>query len=452
MRVQLSLNRPVKVRSDELIQTKQIDESGKITTTLAKPDVSGHRVVATIQQTPLAKSSVDFFDGKGGQSIEIKTPDGLLYVLQPGSKFSNGDTWVTMPGKKYEPLLSAPALPRTQTPIQNITDQAIILGAGLGERLDPISGVQSTGFSKPGIPLNGEKSMIRNIAEHMQRHGIKNLKTQTYIGADHIKKELTEVDGLKTQFMHELNMPPGTASSLMKAYMQGDLDMTKPVLIMAGDAITNYDLSYLINKHKEVGAAVTIAAKKVRDDEVHQFGIVESDNASGDGQSGNITVFKEKPKLENAGNSRLANTAIYVISPEALPLLKKVGEELFAKGGNNYDYAMNFFPALLKAVKAGEIKDKDGKPMKFWVQQMNGGYWDDIGNPVSYFRNVLTLAKGYLGIPLSKDINRFVDNNGVIYWNGSKNKVEKAHVKLDGNIIVAQQSQPKPSAKTLAIG
>lgn len=403
------------------------------------------KLIAELLQTPNAKTQVDLYNGKGGQTAIVRTQDGLIYLMLPGSNFKNADTEIHLPGKRLEPSVNKPTIPNAG-PVQTHTTQGIILGAGIGERLDPISGME-TGFSKPGIPLLGNKSILRNIAEHMGKHGLKNIITQTYYFPDAIRNQLKDLNGVNVKYIHEVMMPPGTASAILKADVQGDLDPTKPTVIIAGDAVTNYDLSHLINKHIEKNAAISIAGKLVTDDEVSLFGMVESDNAGGDGQSGNITKFKEKPKLKDAGTTRLANTGIYVIAPEALPLLRKVGEQYFKnyKGGSlNFDFAMNVFPALMEAVKKGEIKsNKTGKPMTFWVEQMPGGYWDDVGNPTTYYRNVLAAAKGFLGFDIPKDqLDKFVEND-VVYWNGSKEKTKAAGVKLDGNIIVAESALHK---------
>ena len=442
MRVELSPSQ--RQVTPELKQTVSQAPNGLLSSKLINQN---DKLVAELLQTPTAKTKVDLYNGKGGQTAIVRSTDGLVYLMLPGSNFKNDDTEIHLPGKKLEPTVKELTLPKTNTPTQAHTDQGIILGAGIGERLDPISGLE-TGFSKPGIPLLGSKSILRNIAEHMKKHGVQNLITQTYYFPDAIKDQLKGLDGVNVKYIHEVMMPPGTASAIMKAFIQGDLNPNKPTIIIAGDAVTNYDLSHLVNKHHEKNAAITIAGKLVTDEEVPLFGMVQSDNAGGDGQSGNITQFKEKPKLKDAGSARLANTAIYVISPEVLPLLRKVGEQYYKnyKGGTlNFDFAMNVFPALMDAVKKGEIKNaKTGKPMTFWVEQMQGGYWDDVGNPTTYYRNVIAAAKGYLGFEVPQDqLEKFTDNNGVVYWNGSKQKVAESGVKVDGNIIVAESALRK---------
>jgi NDP-sugar pyrophosphorylase family protein len=370
-------------------------------------------------------------------------------VMLPGSSFKNQDTEVSLAGQPFEPLLDKPALPTTQTPPQTATDSAVILGAGLGERIDPVAG-HTTGYSKPGIPLLGHKSILTNIAEQMKKHGMNKIVTQTFYYPDSIRDQLKSVSGVTPKFIHEVMNPPGTASALMKAYVQGDLSPNKPVLVVAGDAITNYDFSHLINQHVKNNAAVTIAGKRVRDDEVNLFGIIESDNSSGQGQSGLIKVFKEKPSLAEAGSARLANTGIYVFSPEALKLLRSVGEEIYKKAdaspnkpnGNVYDFAKNFFPALMKAVEKGDLKNAKGEPMTFRVEEMPGGYWDDIGNPKTYFRNVLTAMKGYLGFKLPEQPEQFL-KDGVIYWNGTQDRVIQSGAKVTGNVIVSEQPEKR---------
>ncbi len=388
-------------------------------------------VLGWAEQKQNPQHLVRFFQGKGGYCVVVSN-DELTYFGLPGSQIMLSDTNVELHGDFISGKPKELIFSQTKTPTQSITDQAMILGAGLATRFEPISG-DTTGFSKPGVPLVGDDSVIVTIAKHLRKHGFRKILVNTFYKPQSLKQQLQDVSGIEIQYIDE-EAPSGTAGGLAKALKQSFVDPQKPIFIIQGDAITDANLSFLMQTHQDRNAAVTIGGQIVRDEDVNKFGIIKTDGSGGDGQSGNILSFKEKPALKDAGRSRFGNAGFYILAPEIFSFFSALCEK---KGdGRLYDYAQDFFPAVLEAVHSKTITNwSSGDPMCFWAQAV-GGYWSDMGNPTQYIEAVRDIYAGHLDIELPDNLQAYYENN-VIYWPGSKRLVQNGETKLNGNIIVA---------------
>ncbi len=402
--------------------------------TIVKDTKTG-QILATAKQDKNPRHLVRFFQGKGG-FCSVITGDEVTYFSLPGSEVLLLDTEVILPGElitgKPKDLLSAP----TVSPVQTITHQAMILGAGLATRFEPISG-DMTERSKPGVPLIGEDSVIACIAKHLRQHGFSKILVNTFYKPHALKAQLSCIEGVEIDFIDE-EAPSGTAGGLAKAIEEGLVDLTQPIFIIQGDAITDADLSLLLQTHQDRNAAVTIGGQIVRDEDVHKFGIIQTDGVGGDEQSGNIISFKEKPQLEHAGKSRFANAGFYVIAPEAYPLFMAANKKPHKTSGL-YDYAQDFFPEVLEATQQKRITHRDdGTAMTFWAQALSG-YWSDIGNPSQYIEALRDIYAGVVKMCLPAESTFYYDNH-IIYWPGAKEKVNFEEARLSGNIIVVPKA------------
>src|SRR5215204_6968063 len=143
--------------------------------------------------------------------------------------------------------------------------------------------------------------------------------------------------------------PLGTAGSVRLA--SDRLDET--FLVISGDALCDFDLSALVEFHKEKRAAVTIGLKSVENP--LEFGIVVTD------EDDRIERFLEKPSWGQVFSDTI-NTGIYVLSPEVLRHVPR---------DRPYDFSKELFPLLLEM----------GRPLYGFVMD---GYWQDIGNLDQY--------------------------------------------------------------------
>ncbi len=411
-----------------MLSEPQNDDSEK---TIIKRSEEGD-ILGWAHQRKNPRHTVRFFEGKGGFCAIVTSPK-LVYFGLPGSKIVLEDTEVELPGRRIEGKSEALIYPQNVGPQQTLTSQAMILGAGLATRFEPISG-NTTSYPKPGVPLYGDQSVIQIIAKHLEHHGFSNILVNTFYKPRHLKQQLTALDNLNISFIDE-ESPSGTAGGLLKALKNNQVDRRKPIFIIQGDAITDADLSFLAKTHQQRHAAVTIGGQIVPDEDVNKFGIIQTDAMGGDEQSGNIISFKEKPSLSDAGTSRFANAGFYILSPEVYELFIAIGDKQLASG-QLYDYAQHFFPAVLDESKKGNLRDsKTNEPMPFWAQAV-GGYWSDMGNPTHYIEAVRDIYAGKLACPPIADPSEYYDKD-IIYWPGAKSQAQSEGAKLEGNIIVA---------------
>ena len=387
----------------------------------------GDEVLAKVAQHNNASEDVFLNVRKAGLTATVPTKRSVLIAL-PGSFIWRRSTQLIMNGngENIQPHVSQVTLPTTMTKAQTVTDQAMILGAGLATRFEPVSG-DTTGLPKPGVPLVEKDSIIVTLAKHLQKHGIKKIFVNTYYMPEQVKKQLARVRGVQFVYIDE-HKPSGTAGGLTKAMLRGMVDMTKPLLVMQGDAVTNADLSDLLNAHKRNGAAITLGVKTMPDEDVNKVGIV----TTADGKPGFVTGFKEKPTLQEAGNNRMGSIGFYVLSPEALPWFKKMGTR-YVLENQEFDYAKNVFPTALKELPTD-------KPSPIYAHEVTG-YWCDAGNPEDFMSAKAAIYNGFLGFKLPKQPQRYYFE-GVDIWPGVDPSTRRAVAdgRIMGNVIVA----PKP--------
>lgn len=409
--------------------------------------------VRTVSQTPATEANplgwvkqalgsaidVRFFKGKRGDNAVVTTPR-LTYIALPGSKLVFPDTRLELPGTLLEGKVSTVLDPGAPAQPQTVTKQAMVLCGGLSTRFEPVSG-ETTGLPKPSVPLVENESIARNIIEHLKQHGFERILIHTYYLREQVKRDLEGIEGVELVYLDDPE-PSGSAGGIYKSLKQGKVNLEEPILVLAGDAVTNGDISGLLNAHARNQSAVTIGVQQVADEDVNQFGIIQTDDPSGIA-SGEIMSFLEKPSLEVAGPNRLGSTGIYVFSPSVYPHLEAMGDDILGgprEPGNQpiFDYGMNFLPTWLSR-KTETPALSSGTHM--WAEVLKG-YWNDVGNPIDYLRTLGDMAQGRLGEALASRINQHNYRNGVMFWPNTQNKAEEDGAVLEGNIIVAD----KPNA------
>ncbi len=433
------------IRFGKIIDNPQfINTSGYSGTSMPSQDAWDSRTVfdqgtdkpplATVQQAPDSAVDVSFFQGKRGNNVVVKTPNAT-YIALPGSKLVFPDTVVELPGKKLVGKLNSPAPDTGDVTPQTITKQAMLLCGGLSSRFEPVSG-PNTNLPKPAVEILEDESIAKNIINHLKAHGFTKVIVHTYYLREQVKKALESVEGVEIQYLDDPHAS-GSAGGLFKALKSGMVDKNQDILILAGDAVTNGNLSDLVRAHKTNDSSVTIGVQQVADEDVNQFGIIQTDDPSGVG-SGEIISFLEKPSLEDAGPNRLGSTGIYVLSPKSYETFLKLGGDILEAEQETpiekriYDYGMNFLPTWLKN-KLEHALSSDGKHM--WAQRLMG-YWNDVGNPIDYLRTIRDMAEGKMGPETAARAEQCF-KDGVMLWKGAQAKLNADTAQVEGNVIVA---------------
>jgi len=213
------------------------------------------------------------------------------------------------------------------------------MAGGEGTRLRPITSNQP----KPMVTIVN-KTTLEHIIELVKKHGITDIVVTLQFLPQQIKHYFGEGFDMGVNLKYSIEESPlGTAGSVKNA--EGYLDET--FIVISGDALTDIDLSQVIDFHRRKKALVTVALKQVENP--LEYGVVITDDNK------KIVRFLEKPTWGDVFSDTI-NTGIYVLEPE---LVRSVNKATYLD-----------MPDLLE-----EKIDQDQQINMFPVHE----YWLDIG-------------------------------------------------------------------------
>jgi NDP-sugar pyrophosphorylase family protein len=219
--------------------------------------------------------------------------------------------------------------------------RAMILAAGVGSRLDPLT----RNCPKPLVPIVN-RPVMEYLILLLKQHGFNDIMVNVHYLGDQIAQYFGDGSrwDVRIHWSHEDELW-GDAGSVkrVQAFFQNDT-----FLVIGGDDLTDMDLTAVVQTHTRKKATATLALSIV--DDPSEYGIVQLDD------NGRITRFLEKPRGEVFSNT--ANTGVYVFEPKVFDLIPADTFFLFGK---------QLFPLLMEY----------GLPMYGHVTQ---AYWKDVGN------------------------------------------------------------------------
>ena len=145
-----------------------------------------------------------------------------------------------------------------------------------------------------------------------------------------------------------------------------------PVFAVQGDNIFDVNVKELVDFHEKKGAVMTIALREV--DNVEGYGIADINKEM------RIARFVEKPSPKEAP-SDLANTGLYMVSPEIRKIFKEEGVKQVIKERHRLDFGFDFIPYLIST----------GRPVYGYTLQ---GSWYDVGTPRRYLEAMHDMLEG----------------------------------------------------------
>lgn len=227
--------------------------------------------------------------------------------------------------------------------------KAMILGAGIGSRLDPLT----RSLPKPLVPIVG-KPVMGHLIDLLKKHGI----TEIMVNVQYLGHRIQEIIGDGSSYgipVHysvedQLWGDAGGVKRVESFFRDSDNDT---FLVIGGDDLTDTDISRIIADHQAKEAVATLGVTPV--DDPSEYGIVVAN------EEGFITRFQEKPKAGEAF-SNLANTGIYVFSTKVFD---------YIPAATFYGFGKDVFPALMEAKE----------PM---LAVPSDAYWKDVGNLAIY--------------------------------------------------------------------
>jgi NDP-sugar pyrophosphorylase family protein len=178
-------------------------------------------------------------------------------------------------------------------------------------------------------------------------------------------------------------------------------NLKSPVFAVQGDNIFDVNVKSLLDFHNEKSAALTIVLREV--DNVEGLGIADID------KNCRIKKFVEKPQPKDAP-SNLANTGLYVMSPEVRKIFKERGVQQIIKEKNRLDFGYDFIPYVIES----------GRPVYGYTLK---GSWFDVGTPKNYLEAMKKLLHG--GFPALSDFGGRISPDKLVWVQGESNDSEK---------------------------
>lgn len=230
--------------------------------------------------------------------------------------------------------------------VPEATYMAVIMAAGLGTRLHPLTGLTA----KPMVPILN-RPVMEHILSLLRRHGVRRVAANLHYHPDMIRTYFGDGSDFGVELFYNVEERLlGTAGGV-GAFRELLGDAT--FVVLSGDGLTDIDLTAFVAAHRATGGIATMAVKEV--DNPSLYGVVVAD---GDGR---VVGFQEKPPAAQALSHR-CNCGIYAFEPTIFD---------YVPPGVFVDWARDVFPALLA----------DGVPFHAWDLR---GYWNDVGNIEQY--------------------------------------------------------------------
>jgi glucose-1-phosphate adenylyltransferase len=195
---------------------------------------------------------------------------------------------------------------------------------------------------------------------------------------DSFSKGFAEILAAEQTFEHS-GWYEGTADAVRKNFVHFRTRNPNYYLILSGDQLYRMDLTDLLKKHRESGAAITIACTSVNRENASQLGILKAD------RNNTITEFMEKPgptkdiadyrvpaelrQDKVKGDAYLASMGIYIFNAQNME--ECLNNELT-------DFGKEIIPEAIKRLKVNAY--------------IFNGYWEDIGTIKNFYEANLDLT------------------------------------------------------------
>lgn len=227
--------------------------------------------------------------------------------------------------------------------------EALVLAAGLGTRLGPVTDV----MPKALVPVGGVP-MLEHVARRLIDAGVDRLVINTHHFADQITEFVREKGdfGISVEFSHEPDRPLETGGGLKEAVRF--LRLQDPFFVHNADILTDLPLDRMYRDHQSARPLATLAvmhresSRYLLFDDLGLMGRVD--------QRRNIRIEVRAPVGEIQG---LAFGGVHVVSPQFPDLLSENGR-------------FSIFDPYLRLSRAGH------RIRPFLVDDWD---WIDIGSP-----------------------------------------------------------------------
>ncbi len=228
-------------------------------------------------------------------------------------------------------------------------DRAMILAAGLGTRLRPLT----LHTPKPLLPLDGTL-LIDHQLRYLARSGMKSVAINLHHLGDRIRNHVDNGYryGLEVNYSDEPEIL-GTGGGIKKA---ARFFGRKPFVVLNADALIAADIQALIRTHHESGAQVTMAVKRIEGDEGYTPLDVSEENS-----------------VRGFGCGKFFYTGLQILGPEIFDTLPPSGTQ-----------------ACLIEDGYKRLMERRGRIGAFVYE----GYFNDMGTPERYEQAKVDVSNG----------------------------------------------------------
>ena len=245
--------------------------------------------------------------------------------------------------------------------------KAMVMAAGLGTRLRPLT----YEVPKPMVPV-ANRPVMEHILRMLPGHGLEQVISNLHWFPETIRNRFGDGSelGIELTYSDEEELLD-TAGGVWN--VRDFLTEDGSFIVMAGDALTDVDLTALIDAHAAHDGVATMTVKKVAN--VSEFGVVLTDS------EGRVSGFQEKPDPAEA-LSDLANCMIYAFRPEIFDYFPE---------DPHVDWAKQIFPLLLE------------QDVPFHVHETER-YWNDVGSLPEYLQGNIDAVTGTVAVDCAGEL------------------------------------------------
>ncbi len=181
---------------------------------------------------------------------------------------------------------------------------AVIKAGGRGERLRPIT----DSIPKPMIRVAG-RPILERLVLHYVGYGIRTI----FLAVNYMSCVVQDHFGDGSKFGCEIRYlleekPLGTAGALSLL----PESTPNPILVTNGDLITEFDVTAILQSHREHASALTIGVREYR--HTVPLGVLELNGTR-------VTAIREKPSMVC-----IANAGVYVLDPRLISRIPRATE------------------------------------------------------------------------------------------------------------------------------
>lgn len=207
-----------------------------------------------------------------------------------------------------------------------------------------------------------------------------------------------------------------------------------PVFAVQGDNIFDVNVKELVEFHERKDALMTIALREV--DNVEGYGIADINKDM------RISRFVEKPSPKEAP-SNLANTGLYMVSPEITKIFKEKGIKEIIKERHRFDFGFDFIPYVIETGRAVY-----GYTLK--------GSWYDVGTPKRYLEAMHDMLNGRFSS--LTDFGGRISDTAKIWVQGESSesmksrkeiirKISQGKIEVEGAVLIGRHCKISDGAR-----